>query len=495
MNNIKLIDNPIDLYVGWGWCNNVASILWDNKTIQRNSHDNFKKYIDYIEKTINFQCVIIARYFWGTLFIDLCDLSEWEIEQIEEPHVYLKLQYNPNHKYKNNVKPFTYFVNDPIQIHSNIHKYREIYKNTYKSNLTYGRWTGISQQRYNIAKKMRSLGIMNGGEYCTTPRGSGYDDHEDQGLLDSIKPREKMCWDEYFKNQCFAMSALDAMGFGDMTHRMIESFAIGIPLIRPKLINQTINPIIINEHYLDCGKDGKNLQECLEKIKDEYWKNKLINNGIEWYENNACPSSFYNLILKIINDQIKIPHLYKYENYGEDWFSYPKLYSEMVYKFEDGSHFVELGSWKGKSSCYMATEIANSNKKITFDCIDTWGGSLEHGEIFKDNNNLYDLFINNMKHVKDYYRPIRMETVKAHDLYKDQSLDFIFIDADHSYEAIQRDIKNWYPKLKQEGIIAGHDYTIGWPGVVQAVDEFFGKNNIISKYDCWIYSKGNTCIK
>ena len=71
MNNIKLIDNPIDLYVGWGLCNNIASILWDNKTIQRNSHDNFKKYIDYIEKTINFQCVIIARYFWGTLFIDL----------------------------------------------------------------------------------------------------------------------------------------------------------------------------------------------------------------------------------------------------------------------------------------------------------------------------------------------------------------------------------------------------------------------------------------
>lgn len=56
----------------------------------------------------------------------------------------------------------------------------------------------------------------------------------------------------------------------------------------------------------------------------------------------------------------------------------PPVYQEMVKQAEDGSHFVEVGSWKGKSSAYMAVEIANSGKRIRFDCVDTWGGSAEH---------------------------------------------------------------------------------------------------------------------
>jgi hypothetical protein len=51
----------------------------------------------------------------------------------------------------------------------------------------------------------------------------------------------------------------------------------------------------------------------------------------------------------------------------------------------------------------------------------------------------------------------------------DASLDFVFVDADHSYEGCREDIVTWLPKLKATGWITGHD--INWPGVRQACDE------------------------
>jgi hypothetical protein len=62
------------------------------------------------------------------------------------------------------------------------------------------------------------------------------------------------------------------------------------------------------------------------------------------------------------------------------WFDFEQVYSNMVNSHNDGAHFVEVGAFYGKSSAYMAVEIANSNKKIKFDVVDTWRGSPEHRE-------------------------------------------------------------------------------------------------------------------
>jgi predicted O-methyltransferase YrrM len=61
----------------------------------------------------------------------------------------------------------------------------------------------------------------------------------------------------------------------------------------------------------------------------------------------------------------------------------------------------------------------------------------------------------------------------------DESVDFIYIDADHSYAAALLDLKSWFPKLKKRGIMAGHDYYNGSGiGVKSAVDEFCAENNL-----------------
>lgn len=59
----------------------------------------------------------------------------------------------------------------------------------------------------------------------------------------------------------------------------------------------------------------------------------------------------------------------------------------------------------------------------------------------------------------------------------DNSLDFVFIDADHSYEHCIEDIRDWVPKVKPKGLVCGHDFEHrDFPGVVQAVREYFGND-------------------
>jgi hypothetical protein len=165
------------------------------------------------------------------------------------------------------------------------------------------------------------------------------------------------------------------------------------------------------------------------------------------------------------------------------------LYAEMVRLFDSGSHFVEVGSFKGRSSSSMAVEIVNSKKDIRFDCVDTWAGSEEHQkdsdgyirELAKNSKyatvvagNLFQQFMDNTKQFSDVINPVRLTSQEAHKLYDEESLDFVFIDAAHDMRSVLKDICGWSPKVKKGGIIAGHDYGGRYTGVTNAVDLFFG---------------------
>jgi len=72
-------------------------------------------------------------------------------------------------------------------------------------------------------------------------------------------------------------------------------------------------------------------------------------------------------------------------------------------------------------------------------------------------------------------RILRMTSVEACANFENESLDFIYIDANHAYEFCKKDLEIWWPKLKYGGVFAGHDYgygeTRGW-NVKKTVDEF-----------------------
>ena len=84
----------------------------------------------------------------------------------------------------------------------------------------------------------------------------------------------------------------------------------------------------------------------------------------------------------------------------------------------------------------------------------------------------------------------RLTSQEAASLVPEGSLDFCYLDADHSYEAVREDIQLWHLKVKKGGILGGHDfiadgtYSFGTFGVQRAVNEFAKANNlelIISK--------------
>jgi GR25 family glycosyltransferase involved in LPS biosynthesis len=181
-------------------------------------------------------------------------------------------------------------------------------------------------------------------------------------------------------------------------------------------------------------------------------------------------------------------HYYKNLS-GENWFDYEGLYSEMVEKFSAGAHFVEVGTWKGRSACYMAVEIINSGKNIKFDCVDTWQPVPTEKDIPEElYKELYGIFLANIEPVKQYIKPVQSLSWEGANRYEDKSLDFVFIDAAHDYASVKKDLEAWYPKIKPGGIIAGHDYRPD-VGVFSAVNDFFKeKENVTTKGSCWFVS-------
>jgi hypothetical protein len=91
---------------------------------------------------------------------------------------------------------------------------------------------------------------------------------------------------------------------------------------------------------------------------------------------------------------------------------------------------------------------------------------------------LYKNIKNNLKEHENRYKwfPQPSITIKQ-DQIPDESLDAVFLDADHTYEAVSKDLPFWYKKIKKGGWLLGDDYKSCCPGTTKAVDEFAQINN------------------
>lgn len=175
----------------------------------------------------------------------------------------------------------------------------------------------------------------------------------------------------------------------------------------------------------------------------------------------------------------------------EGWFNMEKQYLELLEATPEKGIFIELGAYKGKSTSFIVTEMLNKRSQVNFFTIDTFegdSGSTDKTEIeaYKQVNvsKMYEEFKENTKHLSDRLQTIVAKSNEAAIQFEDNSVDTIFIDAGHSYEAVLADLKAWYPKMKNSSIMAGHDYN-SWEGVKKAVLEFFGKKPDKVENDCW----------
>jgi hypothetical protein len=165
-----------------------------------------------------------------------------------------------------------------------------------------------------------------------------------------------------------------------------------------------------------------------------------------------------------------------YQNIPGGMFNYPLLYKHIVQQAVPNSRFVEVGCAYGKSSSYFGVEIINANKGSHLYCVDVW--------------DKYDssVFLKNIEPVKNVITSIKKDSVIASKDFDDDTLDFVYIDADHSYGGVTADCESWLPKLKNKSIMAGHD--INRESVRRAlVDTLLPFYSISVVYPCWIIHK------
>jgi len=101
---------------------------------------------------------------------------------------------------------------------------------------------------------------------------------------------------------------------------------------------------------------------------------------------------------------------------------------------------------------------------------------------------------NYFKVIKPYKKKVvtyRMTSVEAIKHIPKNSLDWVFIDANHEYEYIKENLFLWTIKVKHGGLISGHDYGNKWKGIKQAVDEFVPANKLtVSPHCVWSCIRG-----
>lgn len=135
--------------------------------------------------------------------------------------------------------------------------------------------------------------------------------------------------------------------------------------------------------------------------------------------------------------------------------------------------------------------------------VDPWknyGGLKYHG-VFEDNDEAEENYKNTLKLIEPFKYKVVIIRNYSQEAAKEifEELDFIYIDSNHRYEWVRSDIITYWPKLKDGGQLAGHDFKKGEPGVSKAVEEAFGNKYFHGNWDWWcikenIYGKNKQTV-
>ena len=162
------------------------------------------------------------------------------------------------------------------------------------------------------------------------------------------------------------------------------------------------------------------------------------------------------------------------------WCNYTETYDMIVDEIADDGKIVEIGSFLGRSTHYLATALVNANKEnVKIYCVDTFEGSTEHASLNLPKD-FSHIFKENLQYFigRNMVIPCqgRSDSKEILDQFKDESIDYIMVDGAHEYEPVMDDIENWWPKLKPTGTVFGDDYLL--ESVKQAVPHALHKFGI-----------------
>ena len=159
----------------------------------------------------------------------------------------------------------------------------------------------------------------------------------------------------------------------------------------------------------------------------------------------------------------------------------------------DARRGAEVGVYKAATS----RKILEAFPDLHMTLVDLWK---EHppGSVYYDTHKVmgrmtqsewdqvFQAALQNLESLKGHYSILFADSVRAASCgtVPDESLDFVFLDANHMYAEVLADIKAWEPKVRTGGLITGHDYggvldRKGIWGVSEAVHEVFGQEKVI----------------
>lgn len=160
----------------------------------------------------------------------------------------------------------------------------------------------------------------------------------------------------------------------------------------------------------------------------------------------------------------------------------------------------EIGVEQGKTSRMLLSRMT----KLHLILVDRWcvtpqGDSYFNGSRMMSRYNagqwqsVYKKAMENIAPYRNRIEIIKTDSTSAATKIEDESLDFIFIDADHSFEGVCRDIDAWLPKVKAGGYVFFHDYENPntYTGVKEAIENRLGNGVVKVSHDhTAIYRKG-----
>ena len=164
----------------------------------------------------------------------------------------------------------------------------------------------------------------------------------------------------------------------------------------------------------------------------------------------------------------------------QGWFSaaeglgYRALAEAALTEADARGAMVEVGCWLGRSTCYVATLCRLRGARLI--CVDHWAGSSDsHDRAYREMLDARDIegeFRRTLTSLagEGVLELRRQRSLEAAAAMPAESVDLVFLDGSHDREAVAADIEAWRPKLRRGGVLAGHDFSPDYPGVIAAVE-------------------------
>lgn len=156
--------------------------------------------------------------------------------------------------------------------------------------------------------------------------------------------------------------------------------------------------------------------------------------------------------------------------------------NEMFSSFNKNLVVAELGVFKGEFS----KDIKKIIEPKRLFLVDLFSGYFGSGD--KDGlNHTYAQLEEEEQKLREFFKNdtnveiIKNDTISFLDSLDNETLDIVYIDADHSYESVKKDLRHSLSKVKTGGLICGHDY-VEYTQAKNAVDDFCRENNLVIKY-------------